>query len=102
MGWTNAALQEMIDKFGDAIFYIGLNNGKRIYIGYPVKDSVKISDISLETIGGVDLIKIKHRSSKQSEYYEWSNYMTTEFIESVEVMDEPYTDFRVDPLILDA
>lgn len=100
MGWTNAALQAAFNKFGERICYIALNNGKRIFIGYNVKESVRLKDITLESIGGVDVMKIHHRSSKQSEYYEWDNYMTTEFIESVEVMGEDYEDLRIDPFLL--
>lgn len=100
MGWTNAALQKVIDTYGERICYIGLNNGKRIFIGYNMKEGVRLKDISLETIGGIDVMKIHHRSTKQSDYYEWDNFMTTEFIESIEIMGEEYEDLRIDPLLL--
>lgn len=102
MGYTNADLKVAFDKFGDRICNIGLNNGKTIFIGYNVKEGVQLKDISLEKIGNVDVIKIKHRSSKQSHYYEWADYITTEFIESIDVMEDAYKDFRVDPLIIKA
>lgn len=102
MGWTNAAVQATFNKYGDRICFIGLNNGKRIFIGYNTKESVKLKDISFETISGVDVIKITHRSSKQDTYIEWENFITTEFIESIEIMKEDYVDYRIDPFLLDA
>ncbi len=102
MGWTNAAVKATFDKYGERVCFIGLNNGKRIFIGYNVEEGVKLKDISFETIGGVDVMKISHRSSKQQPYIEWENFITTEFIESIEIMKEEYADYRIDPLILNA
>lgn len=102
MGWTNAAVKAMFSKYGDRICFISLNNGKGIFIGYDIKESVQLKDISFETISGVDVIKIAHRSSKQNTYIEWENFITTEFIEAIEVMKEDYGDYRVDPLLLKA
>lgn len=102
MGWTNAAVQAIFKKYGDRVCYIGLNNGKAIFVGYNVKEGVKIKDISFETINGVDIMKISHKSSKQDPYYEWENFITTEFIESIEIMKEDYVDYRIDPLLLKA
>lgn len=102
MGWTNAAVKATFDKYGERICYIGLNNGKRIFIGYNTKESVKLKDIAFETIGGVDVMKITHRSSKQTEYIEWENFITTEFIESIEIMKKEYADYRIDPFLLNA
>lgn len=102
MGWTNAAVQQMFTDYPDRICFIGLNNGKRIFIGYNTAESVQPEDISFDTIGGVDVMKITHRSSKQTEYIEWENFITTEFIESIEVMKEEYKNYRIDPFILNA
>lgn len=102
MGWTNAALQQMIADYPDRICCIGLNNGRMLFIGYDTPESVQPEDISFETIGGVDVMKVAHRSSKQSKYIEWENFITTEFIETVEVMKEEYKDYRIDPFLLKA
>lgn len=100
MGWTNAAVQEMFNKYGDRICVISLNNGKKMYIDYNLKEGVRRSDISFETVGGVDVMKVTHRSSKQTDYIEWENFITTEFIEEIGVMKEGYEDYRVDPLLM--
>lgn len=99
MGWTNAAVQEMFNKYKERICVISLNNGKKLYIDYNVKEGVRLEDISFDTIGGVDVMKVAHRSSKQTDYIEWENFITTEFIEEIEVMKEGYENYRVDVLM---
>lgn len=102
MGWTNAGVKQMFDTYGDRICYISLNNGKGMFIGYRMQDGVQLKDIRLETIGGNDVMIVKHRSNKQQPYIEWEDFITTEFIENIEVMGEAYKDYRVDPLLLKA
>lgn len=98
MGWTNAGVKSMFDKYGDRINSIAFNNGRYLFIGFP--SSPKRKDISFETIGGVDVIKIHHTQYSGSNIVEWDNFMTTEFIEGFDILDEPYKDFRIDPILL--
>jgi hypothetical protein len=98
MGWTNAGVQDVINKYGDRLNSISLNNGKYLFIGY--ESGVQLKDISFETIGGVDVIKIHHKQQQGGKVIEWDNLVTTEFIESVDVMDENSKDYRLDPFTL--
>ena len=96
--YTNATMQAMIDQFGERICAICLNNGKKLYIGYTGQTSVQLSDISLETIGGCDLIKVKRIDISSITPVSFVDYITTEFIENVIVMDEKDKDYRVNPM----
>ncbi len=98
MAWTNAGVKAMFDKYGDRINSIAFNNGRYLFIGY--ESSPKMKDISYETIGGNDVMKIHHRGYSGSNIVEWDNYMTTELIEGFDVLDEDYKDFRIDPIML--
>ena len=77
---------------------ISLNNGKYLFIGY--KSSVQLSDITFETIGGCDVMKIHHTTKSHGKPIEFDNYLTTEFIEGIDVMDEKNPDVRLDPFTL--
>lgn len=98
--WTNAAVKEMIDKYGHRICNMSLNNNKVLYIDYPGKDCVKLEDISFDNIGGVDVMVIQHNHSAYGKTITFKSYITTEFIEGINVMDEDYADYRIDPLRL--
>ena len=96
--WTNRAVQKMIDVYGERINSISLNNGKYILVGY--ESGIQLSDISLETIEGVDCIKIHHKQQSGGTVLEWDDFVTTEFIEGIDVMSEKHKDYRLDPFIL--
>ena len=94
--WTNRAVQKMIDVYGERINSISLNNGKYILVGY--ESGIQLSDISLETIEGVDCIKIHHKQQSGGTVLEWDDFVTTEFIEGIDVLDEADQEYRIDPL----
>ena len=96
--YTNATMQAMVDQFGERICAICLNNNKKLYIGYTGKTSVQLSDISFETIGGCDMMKVKRKDLSSNTPISYVDYITTEFIENVLVMDEEYKDYRVMPM----
>jgi hypothetical protein len=96
--WTNAALQKLIDEAGGRLNSISLNNGKYLFIGY--QSGVQLSDITLETYNGVDVIKIHHKQNQGGTVIEWDSMITTEFIEGVDVMSEEFENYRLDPFIL--
>ena len=96
--WTNRAVQTMIDVYGERINSISLNNGKYILVGY--ESGIQLSDISLETIEGVDCIKIHHKQQSGGTVLEWDDFVTTEFIEGIDVMSEKHKDYRLDPFTL--
>ena len=91
--WTNRAVQKMIDVYGERINSISLNNGKYILVRY--ESGIQLSDISLETIEGVDCIKIHHKQQSGGTVLEWD-----EFIEGIDVMSEKHKDYRLDPFTL--
>lgn len=98
---TNASIQAMFEKFGDRICGIGLNNGKYVNIGYEGKYSLQLKDIDFETIGGVDMM-VLHRTDNTRQFpITYDAYLTTEFIESVNVMSEEHKDYRIDIKLVD-
>lgn len=93
---TNASIQAMFDKFGDRICGIGLNNGKYISIGYRGDVALQLSDISFETCGGVDMMVLNRTDISRNKPVKYQAYITTEFIESVNIMTEEFKDYRID------
>lgn len=98
MNWTNASVKQMFDKYGDRICTISLNNGKCLFIGYRGKGQVQLSDISFEKIGDVEVMVIKHVDISSGRDIEFTSYITTAFIEGIDVMSEKDKDYRIDPL----
>jgi len=97
--WTNEGVKEMFDKYGDRINSISLNNGKHLFIGY--QSSPQLSDISFDTIGGADCMIIKHKDiSHGYPAIEFETFLTTEFIETINVLSEKDKDKRIDPITL--
>jgi len=97
---TNSALQEMFDTFGKRICGIALNNNKLLLVDYRGKGSTKFEDISFETIGGCDMIVVQKTDISSGREVKYKNYIMTEFVESVMVMDEADALYRVDPMIM--
>jgi len=94
----NAGMQALIDQFGDRIFTINLDNTRFIRLGY--KDSPKIEDITLETIGGVDYIVVTNKTAAMgSKELHYKTYHLTETVQWVGIMDEDSNDYRIDPML---
>lgn len=98
---TNASVKAMFDQFGDRICGIGLNNGKYIHIGYNGTYALQLEDIEFVTIGGVDMLLLHRVDATRQDPVEYEAYVTTEFIESVNVMSEGYENYRIDPKLVD-
>jgi hypothetical protein len=95
---SNAGMQELFNTYGNRICSISLNNNKVLLLNY--KGSARIEDITFETIGGCDMMAVKRISSSHGKELKFTDYIVTEFIENVVIMDEDFEDYRVDPLIL--
>ena len=95
---SNSDLKQMFDTFGKRICGISLNNGKMLFLDY--RGSVKLEDVSFETIGGCDMMVIAKTDISTGRELHYKNYVVTEFIESVIVMDEDSEKYRVDPMVL--
>ena len=98
--FNNAGLQEMINTYGERICAISLNNGKMMFLNYPGSTSLKLEDISFDTIGGCDVMVVKRKDISSGREINYTSYVTTEFIEAVIVMDEADAMYRIDPLVL--
>ena len=96
--WTNKAVQKMITDFGDRINSFSFNNGKYLLVGY--ESGIQLSDISFVTVEGVDCLKVHHKQQSGGTVLEWDDYVTTEFIEGIDVLSEQHKDYRLDPFIL--
>ena len=96
--WTNKALKSMFDKYAGRINAIHLNNGKVIMIDYPGKYTTKSTDISFETVDGIDLIVIDHIDNSTGREVHFKSYSTTEFVEGVDILSEEDAQYRIDPL----
>lgn len=96
---NNAVLQSMIDEYGDRIYAFALNNSKYLLIGYQSKSSPLLKDIELVTIEGVDFIKVHHKEIASTKpVISYVEFIPTEHIEMIGIMDENCADLRVDPL----
>lgn len=101
MMFTNAAVQAIINDVGkDRINSMSFNSGKYLLIDY--ESGVKWEDISFKTIDGVDCIVVHHKQQQGGKDIEWDNYITTEFLENIEILSEGYEQYRIDPLIFKA
>ena len=98
--FTNAGVQQMFTEYGDRICVIGLNNGKRMFVGYNGSNSIQLSDISFETIGGCDVMAVQKIDNSSGRNVHYTTYITTEFIEFISVMSEEDADYRIDPLLM--
>ena len=97
---SNSDVKQMIDTFGKRICGISLNNGKMLFLDYRGVGSTKLEEISFETIGGCDMMVISKTDISHGRHIHYKNYIVTEFIESVIVMDEDSENERVDPMLL--
>ena len=95
---TNAVLQKIINDTGDRIYAFGIDNSSILYIGY--SSSPKLSDIELVNIDGVDFVKVNRTSRSQGKELKFANYILTEYIQWIGIMDEKDKDYRPDPLTL--
>lgn len=101
---TNAALQAMITQFGERIAAIIFDNSQTLFIGYKSKDdrrSLKLSDISMETIGGVDFTVVAHTMLQTDDVgnpITYKTYHVTECIQDVIIMDDGFAKYGVDPI----
>ncbi len=93
---TNTSVQAMFDKYGDRICGISLNNGKYVSIGYRGENTLQLSDISFETVSGVDMMVLHRTDASRQTPVSYDAYITTEFIEAINVMSEKDKDYRID------
>ena len=98
--FTNADVKKAFDTYKERVCVIGLNNGKRIFIGYNGRNSIQLSDISFEKMGNCDVLAIQKVDNSSGRDVHYTTYVTTEFIEFISVMSEEDADYRIDPLLM--
>lgn len=100
---TNKVLQKYIDTFGERIFEIMFDNSFAVFIGYPSSKVNSVKDIILSNVEGTDMVGFRQISPHQPEREKGVTFVTwhlTSCIQWIGVMDEPYKDLRIDPLVL--
>jgi len=95
---TNTAVQSMITTYGKRVFCINLDNTRFIYIGY--NNGVALTDISFETIDGIDFIKVHHTVTQGGNTMGYTTCHVTSGIQWVGIMDADSVGYGVDPLVL--
>lgn len=100
---NNEGLQALIDEYGNRINIIIFDNDNKIFIGYkssPIKD---ISELKLETKGGVDFVGvplIPKDPKLQRKGMTGMAWHPTECVQSVITVDEGFEDYLWDPFDL--
>jgi hypothetical protein len=95
---TNVTLQAFVDEFGwDKICAIGFDNNATLFVGYT--DSVKSSDISLVTKGGIDFICTSKIDISHGTPVPFKTYSETSKIQWIAIMDEN-KGYGIDPIFL--
>lgn len=88
---TNKTLQMMINKFGKRIFMITFDNNYKVPIGYSSSEVKSADDFILESIGGVDMIGIRHyikHPSIPNQHITYVTWKLTSYIQQICIMDE--------------
>lgn len=98
MAWSNSALEKYFKENKGRINSISLNNGKYLFLG--VKGGPTEDDIEFITFNGVELIRVHHERMNGDKKVKWTNDLTTEFIEGIDVLDKVNPDVMLDPLTL--
>src|SRR5574343_192816 len=89
---TKHGIKKMITDFGDRIFAINFDNSQIAFFGY--KDTYKITDVELQTIGGVDYLVIhnKDHQSMGTTKMDYDIYHSVDTVQFIGVMDTDSAD----------
>lgn len=89
---TNAALQAMIDEFGERIFAITFDNNHKVYLGVEAKaetDPITVKSLILKTFGDTDMLGIPHTDHTwEGNKIPYTNWYVTGCIQAVHLTDE--------------
>ena len=97
MAWTNAALKALIDEHGPKLRSIRSTSFVvSLYVSCSGQPMLTTDDITLETIGGVDVMKVRRYNPNNKKYF--YEYDVTEFIEKIIMVDDPSD--TIDPYML--
>jgi hypothetical protein len=95
---NNTALTAFIESFGNRVFCINLDNTRFIYVGY--NGGVKMDDISLETIGGVDYVAVSRTDNSSGVEIPYKIYHLTDSIQWIGIVEEGFEEYGIDPIKL--
>lgn len=100
---TNDALKAFLAEFGERLCVITLDNNAKIYVEYQAGNgtsSVKVSDIELRTIGGIDMFAVPSwpmNPKEQAMGIKHQVWHPTFTIQALVLIDEAHKHLRVDP-----
>jgi hypothetical protein len=86
----NASLKAICEKFGEKIFYIGLDNGHKIFFNAPSSNGnvIHVQDIVFETFGSVDMFGIKHKDNTYGDGIDYTTWLVTSYVQHISTTDE--------------
>ena len=97
---NNAALQAMIEEFGDRIYFIMFNNRSMVPIGFKSSPLKSAKDLQFRTFGGVDFVGVPKHPANTADLEKGItgvHWHATALVELVGVMDEACEKYRLDP-----
>lgn len=100
----NKALKAFLDEFGERLCVITLDNNAKIYVEYAAGNgtaSVKVKDIKMQNIGGVDMFAVPSwpmNPREQAMGITHEVWHPTFTIQALVLIDEKHKDLRVDPM----
>lgn len=103
MEFTNAALQEMFQTYGDRISCLMFDNKNAVFIGHPSSPCKTVDDLDLSvSVGGVDLIGVPLYPTNPKDKADgvmFYVYHVTSTLHAVTMVDENHTNYLVDPMV---
>ena len=101
--FDRTALEAFFNKFGARISCIIMDNNNKIFIGYPSSTVNTVDDLSIETIGGIDLLAVPKDPSDpkaRADGVQFTIYHPLDCIQAIVVSDEDHPNNLVDPFDL--
>lgn len=102
MEFTNAALREMFQTYGERISCLMFDNKNAVFIGHQSSPCKSVDDLDLLTVGGIDLIGVPlypTNSKDKAAGVMFYVYHITSSLHAVTMVDEDHADYLVDPMV---
>ena len=99
----NADLKAMIDKYGERVRAIHLDNGHSVKIGYPGMNPVSVKDILFDKFGDTEVFGVRYKSNYSHDRdigVTYVNWHDTAFIQDISIMDEGFENYCIDPYMI--
>ncbi len=102
MAMTNAALQELINTYGDRISCLMFADKNPEYIGYPSSPCKSVDDLTFTTADGIDLVGsplYPSNSKDKADGVVFTVFHVTSTLNFIVVVDEDHPKYLVDPFL---